>query len=293
MYQIILSFFLFIPLCNADYKYTLSICAIFQDEAPYLKEWIEFHKLVGVDHFYLYNHRSQDHYREVLKPYIQTGVVELIDRPKVANRIKIFNRLQCKCYNECLVHARGVSKWVAFIDIDEYLYPVIEKTLPALLKSYETYGGVYANWRIFGTSHLKKIPKDQLLIEALTSCTSKTFPANSYIKSIVRPERALSFPNPHHPIYIKGYTQVNTDKIPFDGIFHSSYIRDNQLRINHYWTRDEDFFYRVKVPRQKRWGGTPNSQEILKSTNSEKDETILRFAPALKEKKPTPSKTNF
>ena len=27
----------------------LSICAIFKDEAPYLPEWIEFHRLVGFD----------------------------------------------------------------------------------------------------------------------------------------------------------------------------------------------------------------------------------------------------
>lgn len=112
-------------LCQAEpvYKYQLSACAIFQDEAPYLKEWIEFHRLVGVEHFYLYNHRSRDHYREVLKPYILSGVVELIDKPKVANRIMVFNRLQCKCYNECLAKTRGISKWVAFIDIDEFLFP--------------------------------------------------------------------------------------------------------------------------------------------------------------------------
>jgi len=29
--------------------YTLAIAAIFKDEAPYLKEWIEYHKLVGVE----------------------------------------------------------------------------------------------------------------------------------------------------------------------------------------------------------------------------------------------------
>ena len=33
----------------------LSICAIYRDEAPYLVEWIEFHRLVGVEHFYLYD----------------------------------------------------------------------------------------------------------------------------------------------------------------------------------------------------------------------------------------------
>lgn len=282
MQRLIIFLLFFANVCHAEYKYQLAICAIFQDEAPYLKEWIEFHRLMGVEHFYLYNHRSRDHYQEVLRPYISSGLVELINKPKVANRIIVFNRLQCKCYNECLAHSRGVSKWVAFIDIDEYLFPVKEHSLQELLKQYEEFGGVYANWRIFGTSHIRKIPRGQLLIESLTLCTAKNFPANRYIKSIVKPEHASHFPNPHHPIYLKGYYQVNTDKIPFEGPFLSSYIQSNKLCINHYWTRDEDFFYQKKIPRQKRWGGKPKAQEILQSANQEKDEAILRFVPTLK-----------
>lgn len=272
----------FVNICEAEYKYNLAICAIFQDEAPYLKEWIEFHRLMGVEHFYLYNHRSRDHYKKVLRPYITSGLVELIDKPKVANRIKVFNRLQCKCYTDCLIQARGVSKWIAFIDIDEYLFPVYRDNLPDVLKEYEDFGGLYANWRIFGTSYIRKIPKEQLLIESLTLCTPKSFPANHYVKSIVRPEHASHFPNPHHPVYFAGYYQVNTDKIPFEGPFLSSYVQTNKLRINHYWTRDEDFLYRIKIPRQKKWGGNPNAQEITQGTNIEKDETILRFVPDLK-----------
>ena len=33
----------------------LSICAVYRDEGPYLREWIEFHRLVGVERFYLYD----------------------------------------------------------------------------------------------------------------------------------------------------------------------------------------------------------------------------------------------
>ena len=39
----------------SEKKYKLSICAIFKNEANYLKEWIEYHRMVGVEHFYLYN----------------------------------------------------------------------------------------------------------------------------------------------------------------------------------------------------------------------------------------------
>lgn len=277
--------FLFLPLalfffssCHAAYLYEFSVCAIFQDEAPYLKEWIEFHKLVGVQHFYLYNHRSSDDYLDVLRPYIQAGIVELIDKPKVANRIKVFNRLQCDCYTTCLKQAKGISKWVAFIDIDEYLFPTKEQTLRQVLENYEDFGGVSVNWHLFGTSHLAKMSPQRLLIEQLTRCSPKTFTLNRYMKCIVRPERASHFLNPHHPTYIEKFYQVNTDKIPSEGPFFSSYVQTNRLCINHYWTRDEAFFFQKKIPRQKRWGGTPMPQDIQKKLNEEYDEVILRFA---------------
>ena len=53
-----------------SYQYDITVGAIFQNEAPYLKEWIDYHKSVGVDHFVLYNHFSKDNYEEVLYPYI-------------------------------------------------------------------------------------------------------------------------------------------------------------------------------------------------------------------------------
>jgi hypothetical protein len=34
--------------------YTLSACAVFWNEKPYLFEWVVYHYLLGVQHFYLY-----------------------------------------------------------------------------------------------------------------------------------------------------------------------------------------------------------------------------------------------
>lgn len=261
--------------------YTLSICAIFQDEAPYLKEWIEFHKLVGVEHFYLYNHCSTDHYKDVLEPYIRSGIVELEEKLDPATDIQSFNPLQCGCYTECLKKANGVSKWVAFIDIDEYLFPIKQQQLlPDLLKQYEEFGGVCVNWLMFGTSNVKKIPSNRLLIECLTQCTDKFFWGNRYVKSIVRPQRASHFTSPHFPIYLDGHYQVNTDKLRFEGD-SSVYIQTNKMRVNHYWTKDEEFFYNKKIRRQKNWGGTPEPEKILQNMNAKKDTLILRYVPAL------------
>ncbi len=47
-------------------KYNLSICGIMKDEGPYLVEWLEFHKLVGVEKFYLYDNSSSDNSIDIL-----------------------------------------------------------------------------------------------------------------------------------------------------------------------------------------------------------------------------------
>ena len=53
----------------------LAVCAIYRDEAPFLREWIEFHRLVGVDRFFLYDNGSVDDGRSVLAPYEDEGLV--------------------------------------------------------------------------------------------------------------------------------------------------------------------------------------------------------------------------
>ena len=38
----------------AQFKYKLSITTLFKYEVDFLREWIEYHRAVGVEHFYLY-----------------------------------------------------------------------------------------------------------------------------------------------------------------------------------------------------------------------------------------------
>ena len=61
-------------------SYELGIVTMFRNEANYLKEWIEYHRLVGVDHFYLYNLGSTDRYLNVLRPYIKEKIVTLEEK---------------------------------------------------------------------------------------------------------------------------------------------------------------------------------------------------------------------
>jgi hypothetical protein len=67
---------------NPPKKYYLSILAIFKNESPWIREWIEYHRLVGVEHFYMYNNDDDTVESDsILGPYVHDGIVENIHFP--------------------------------------------------------------------------------------------------------------------------------------------------------------------------------------------------------------------
>ena len=235
-----------------------SIAAIFRDEAPYLREWIEFHLGVGFDHFYLFDHLSTDSFLDVLQPYIDRGIVDCQSWPLTHSNIYDWNEVQCLAYERALYKAKGKAKWLAILDTDEFLFSPTKKQLPELLKNYESFGGIGVNWQVFGTSHVAKIPEGSRLIERLTQKLPETQGINHHIKSIVQPHLVERCESPHFVIYKPGYCQVNTQAIPFEGLL-SPTVELDILRINHYILRDEFFFHSQKIPRLQSWWGETTS----------------------------------
>ena len=97
------------------FLYDLAITAIFKDEAPYLKEWLDYHLLAGVEHFYVYNNNSSDDYEKVLAPYVEKNLVTLTDFPG--------KMMQMPAYEDAIEKYRFDCRYMAFIDIDEFVYP--------------------------------------------------------------------------------------------------------------------------------------------------------------------------
>lgn len=234
------------------YQYELAIGAIFRDEAPYLKEWIEFHKLVGVEHFYLYNHGSVDDYSSVLQRYIDSGEVDLFDWPHHASSWENWlYEVQAKAYENCILLTQGKVKWLALIDIDEFLTPISSDFVPDILKDYEDFGGVGFNWKIFGHSGFLDLPPNKLLIESLVMTAPEDRPTHLGIKSIIRPERVASCSHPHYVVYKEGFYHVNSNKEPTinnDGATNKVYYE--RLAVNHYWSRTGNYLYK-KLERWK------------------------------------------
>lgn len=265
-----------------NHIYSVAIMAIFQNDAEYLREWIEFHRLVGVKHFLLFNHLSTDNYHEVLQPYISKGIVELIDWTYPYNGIKEWNGIQSNAYMHGIALLKGKAKWVAIIDTDEFLFPVKENSLEKVLSGYKA-AGVGVNWQVFGTSRVAKIGPNQLLIEALYLRCDANASVNLHVKSIVRPEYVIGCNNPHCVKYKKGQQQVNPDNVVFKGAF-APYVAVDKIRINHYSYRDEYYFHNVKIPRLIKWRGRglENPEKFMEPLNEFPDNTINRFITPLK-----------
>ena len=260
-------------------KYKLSVCAIFQNESEYLKEWIDYHRKVGVDHFYLYNNNSTDDYKKVLEPYIKKRIVELYEWPSVQEENDWSNfsfNIQPKVYNDALKRSKSKSKWLAIIDTDEFIVPVCEKNIVDVLeKHYGWVSGLCVNWQCYGTSYVKKVLPGEMLKKLILKMR-EDHPRNIYYKSIVRPSHVLQNPNPHYCIYLEGYCHVNTNYEPI--VIENTGIYIDKIRINHYWTRDEWFLENVKIPRYEKWGISADAiRNSVEEMNQIEDGIIIQY----------------
>ena len=200
----------------ADPKHYISLVAIFQNEARFLKEWIEFYLLMGVEHFYLYNHLSTDEYMDILEPYIKNGIVELKQVTKKPKNLKEWNIIQTDSYSDAVIRSKNSSEWLIVVDTDEFLFPVKDQNLVELLKKYDYYAALSVNWKIFGSADVEKIESDKLLIESLIKSTDQQ---DLRVKTIVKPRYTDKFEHPHFPFLLAGYSQVTENFEFFRGAF--------------------------------------------------------------------------
>ncbi len=247
------------------YEYHTSICCIFQNEDRFLKEWIDYHRLIGVEHFYIYDHMSDDDSYKVLEPYINEGVVEYIYWDRPYETAKEFWHIQRDAYANAVKRAKGQSKWLALIDADEFIVPVKDHNLRSFLDDFDDFGGVWIGWVFYGTSGIKRIPENTWMVEQLLYRTDLSYHLNKIGKSIVRPERVdeeRSF-FPHTCGYIGDYYHVNAEKKRLK----KSVVRDTcheRIRLHHYWARDLDFLHQHKLPRYARWVGEERALRKIK-----------------------------
>lgn len=134
------------------YKYQLSVCTMItsnsyidarfnssvSDAVYRVIEWIEFHLMVGFDHFFIYDN-SMDNcidtecsvLYEILLPYIDKDIVTYIHWP-IPFCDTFFEGLaqwrrwgsQIAGFNSCIGRFGSFTKWMSIHDVDEFFIPI-------------------------------------------------------------------------------------------------------------------------------------------------------------------------
>ena len=214
----------------------LAITAIFKWEWPWLAEWIVYHRQVGVQHFFLCaNEEGEDLRRsmEILRPFVAAGLVTCHSLNGPGN--------QCWVYNRVIEQTRGRFRWLAAIDIDEFLYPVQTQTVSEVLRDYEQYPTLAVNWQCFGSSHLAQRPTSQ--IGGFLWRAPQEWEVNQHIKTIADPARVTRWVSPHRtevPAVDENFKKI-------EGPFN--WFTGRRLLVNHYVVRSRQDFAEVKIPR--------------------------------------------
>ncbi|GHV82027.1 hypothetical protein AGMMS49991_05850 [Spirochaetia bacterium] len=229
----------------------LSIVAIARNEAPYISEWIEYHKLVGVEKFYIYDNKSDDNLKEVLNSYIEDGTVIYTYFPGDG---KPGFTQQHLCYIDAIRNYKHQTRWLAIIDLDEFIVPVKDKTITDFLKDFTFYSQIIMRWIIYGSSGHKTKP-DGLVIENYKNRADES--DTRWTKVIVNP-RSVMAPKTH-ACFVCGFTVDENKHIVKPEKFMDTNRPDlsmDKIRINHYYTKSlEEYLNKGKhgtldLPRQ-------------------------------------------
>ena len=267
----------------------LAAVVIVKDEGSYLREWLEFHRLVGVEHIYLYDNGSSDNSEEVLSHFLGINYVTRIPWSSFVRD----GSPQRLAYAHALSNFGPAWRWMAFIDADEFLFPTEADALPSVLSRYEHLPAVAVYWKMFGFSGHVTRPAG-LVIENFTR--RAPFPTEPGLKdgllnfkSIIDPSKVKAVVTPHAMMLDNELIGAFTEHDAFVSTSsrHSSHARTGQLSLNHYYTKSKEEFER----KLSRGCGAGHSREeynrrLLKrvpwlEADAVEDRVIQRFLPEL------------
>jgi glycosyltransferase involved in cell wall biosynthesis len=230
----------------------IAAAAIFKNEAPYIVEWIAWHKAIGIQKFIIADNESTDESRRILEAFRKLGLVEYQLFPSGDLKSP-----QLAAYHQILVEKAASYDWVAFIDADEFIFPTSDDVSfgKHLAELPADVGAVVLNWACFGSSGNKSFENRPVIdrfsrrgpMDALQN-------VNLHYKSVVRPKAVIpAAPNPHHFHLAEGFRHARTDgryvelSVPNGGMTHD--VVWHEWRLNHYLTKSWSEFYRRKLPK--------------------------------------------
>lgn len=232
-------------------RHGIAIGLIVKNEARHIGEWARFHVDAGVRHIHVYDNGSTDGTAEVIRAAVgdACSVIPWDQKLRDARRgLEIHN--QVLAYAHAVRNFGGRYRWMALIDVDEFLVPKQADSLPAALLHLEGCRNISLPWHMFGRSgHV--VPPDGGVLQNYTRRNPDPMSGASGLcnfKMIVDPCAVSALKV--HEIETGGGITCNDRGDPFTHTTRTrpAFYSADHIQLNHYYTRSDQEL-RAKIAR--------------------------------------------
>lgn len=223
-----------------------AVCTIGRLENRYAREFVEHYLKLGVDKIIVCdnNFGDEEHFEEVLQPYIDQGSVIIEDWRGVV-------KAQMRCYSSIYAKYGNEYDWIGYLDIDEFIVLEKHQTIQEFLNEKKDYECVLINWKCMSSNGLIEYENKPLMERFTEECprdikVQYAFPENMHVKSFVKGGlgNIKFYGNPHVPannLLFCNADGVRCGNSPFQPItWETAYIK-------HFVTKScEEYYNKLK-----------------------------------------------
>jgi hypothetical protein len=272
---------------------TVLFCGV-RNEAPFLLEWIAYHRAIGFDEIVICSNPSSDGTEEILAAMADAGVIRHLKSPLVEGKSP--QKLAANAFKKLVGFDDGtVYLW---LDADEFLnIHVGARTVQELVAAMGDARGVLINWRIFGSASQTKF-EGRFIDPIFSRAADAKADANREVKTLFRAgDGVIGFGNIgiHRPL-LDGARMLSAAEFLCGSGAKASNAEDGNViwvagansratarvsteefgwslaQINHYAVRTPEYF-RLKALRGRGWG----PYRAQKTNNRHTDVFFARF----------------
>lgn len=229
------------------------IVGCMKNEAPYILEWVAYHRAIGVDNFLIYTNGCEDGTDEILQRLQALGHLEHRSNEGWKGKSPQQHALNQSLDEPVLQKA----EWIIHIDVDEFMNVRCGNgTLPDFLERVPDATNVAMTWRMFGHNGVTRL-EDRFVIEQFDACAPKFCPKPHTawgFKTMVRNIGAYAKLSCHRPNklapemadqvhWVNGSGKPMGDEVKKNGWRNSQRsIGYDLLQLNHYALRSAESF---------------------------------------------------
>ncbi len=229
------------------------IVGCMKDEAPYILEWVAYHRMIGVDHFLIYTNGCSDGTSELLDRLQDLGILQHRNNDNWKG-----NSPQQYALNQALKEpVIKQADWVIHIDVDEFMNVRCGNgTLDDFFDHVPDATNVAMTWRLFGHNGVTAL-SDRPVIAQFDHCAPKFCPKPHTVwgfKTMFKTIGAYKKISCHRPNkleedkraqvkWVNGSGQDMTQEVADNGWRSSKKsIGYDLLQLNHYALRSAESF---------------------------------------------------